>query len=337
MSTSTEEVKYKANDFKSEAEPRWCPGCEDYAILKAVQTAMAKIGRPKNEHAVVSGIGCSSRFPYYMSTYGFHTIHGRPLPVATGLKVSNPELSVWVVTGDGDGISIGGNHLIHALRRNCDLNILLFNNRIYGLTKGQYSPTSTKGMANKTAPYGTIEDPVDPVGLAVESGATFIAQTSASYVKELVDVLVEAYNHKGTSFVHIYQNCYIYNNGAFDGFTDREIRDDNNIKVEHGKPLVFGKELNKGLTMGYGKFDIVEFEAGNVPDSVLVYDETDPILVRMISDMKFPEHPVPMGIIKRVQAPTFEESVHSQIQTAKEKFKPDLKKLIGAGETWEVK
>ena len=207
MSTTTEAVKYKANDFKSSAEPRWCPGCEDYAILKAVQTAMAQIGRPKNEHAVVSGIGCSSRFPYYMGTYGFHTIHGRPLPIATGLKISNPELAVWVVTGDGDGISIGGNHLMHALRRNTDMNILLFDNRIYGLTKGQYSPTSEKGKINKTAPYGTIEEPADPASLAVECGASFVAQISATYVKELVAVLVEAYNHKGTSFVHIYQNC----------------------------------------------------------------------------------------------------------------------------------
>ena len=337
MSTEGNEVKYKATDFKSAAEPRWCPGCEDYAILKAVQTAMAKIGRPTHEHAVVSGIGCSSRFPYYMSTYGFHTIHGRALPIATGLKVSNPELAVWVVTGDGDGMSIGGNHLIHALRRNSDLNILLFNNRIYGLTKGQYSPTSDKGMVNKTAPYGTIETPVDPLGLAIESGATFIAQISATYVKELVDVLVEAYNHKGTSFVHIYQNCYIYNNGAFDGFTNREIRDDNNVKIEHGKPLIFGKDLNKGLVMGYGKFDIVEFEPNKIPDNIVIYDETDPVLIKMVKDLEFPDSPVPMGIIKRVKAPIFEDVVHEQITMAKDKFKPDLKKLIEAGDTWEVK
>ena len=333
----TEQVQYKPNDFKSPAEPRWCPGCEDYAILKAVQTAMAQIGRPKNEHAVISGIGCSSRFPYYMGTYGFHTIHGRPLPVATGLKVANPELAVWVVTGDGDGISIGGNHFIHALRRNADLNILLFNNRIYGLTKGQYSPTSEKGMINKTAPYGTIEEAVDPTGLAVECGATFIAQIAAPYVKDLVSILVQAYEHKGTSFVHIYQNCYIYNNGVFDEFTDREIRDDNNIKVEHGKPLVFGKDLNKGLVMGYGKFEIIEFEAGSTPDNVVVYDETNPLLIRMISDMRFPEHPVPMGIIKRVQKPSFEESISSQIESAKSKFPPNLEKLVSSGETWEVK
>ena len=215
--------------------------------------------------------------------------------------------------------------------------IAFFNNRIYGLTKGQYSPTSTKGMVNKTAPYGTIEDPVDPVGLAVESGATFIAQIAASYVKELVDVLVEAYNHKGTSFVHIYQNCYIYNNGAFDGFTDRQIRDDNNIKVENGKPLIFGKELNKGLVMGYGKFDVVEFEPNKIPDNIVIFDEKDPVLIRMITDMRFPEHPVPMGIIKRVEAPTFEDIVSDQITMAKEKFKPDLKRLISSGDTWEVK
>ena len=333
----TEQAQYKSNDFKSPVEPRWCPGCEDYAILKAVQTAMAQIGRPKNEHAVISGIGCSSRFPYYMGTYGFHTIHGRPLPIATGLKLANPELAVWVVTGDGDGISIGGNHFIHALRRNADLNILLFNNRIYGLTKGQYSPTSEKGMINKTAPYGTIENPADPTSLAVECGATFIAQIAASYVKDLVSILVQAYEHKGTSFVHIYQNCYIYNNGVFDGFTDRKIRDDNNIKIEHGKPLVFGKNLNKGLVMGYGKFEIVEFEAGSVPDNVVVYDETNSLLIRMISDMRFPEYPVPMGIIKRVSKPSFEESISSQIESAKSKFPPNLEKLISSGETWEVK
>ena len=334
---NTEKSQYKATDFKSPAEPRWCPGCEDYAILKAVQTAMAQIGRPKNEHAVVSGIGCSSRFPYYMGTYGFHTIHGRPLPVATGLKLANPELAVWVVTGDGDGISIGGNHLIHALRRNADLNVLLFNNKIYGLTKGQYSPTSEKGMVNKTAPYGTVEEPVNPAGLAVECGATFIAQIAAAYVKELVQILVEAYNHKGTSFLHIYQNCYIYNNGVFDGFTDRSIRDDNNIKIEHGKPLVFGNDLNKGLVMGQGKFDIIDFEAGNVPDNVVVYDESSPILTKMVADMTFPEYPVPMGIIKRIERPTFEDQITDQIASAKTKFPPNLEKLISSGDTWEVK
>lgn len=336
MST-TKQTEYKANDFKSDAEPRWCPGCEDYAILKAVQMAMAQIGKPKNEHAVVSGIGCSSRLPYYMGTYGFHTIHGRPIPVATGLKISNPELAVWVATGDGDAISIGGNHFVHAFRRNVDMNILLFDNRIYGLTKGQYSPTSQKGMVNKTAPYGTIEEPSDPVGLALECGASFIAQISASYVKELVDLLVQAYNHKGTSFLHIYQNCYIYNDNAFDDFTERSIRDDNNIKIEHGKPLVFGKNLDKGLVVGYGKFDIVDIEPGNVPDNVVVYDETDSVLIRMVTDMKFPEYPVPMGVLKKTLRPTFEDSLESQIELAKSKFPPDLQKLLSSGETWEVK
>jgi len=334
---TTEQIQYKPNDFKSSAEPRWCPGCEDYAILKAVQTAMAQIGRPKNEHAMISGIGCSSRFPYHMGTYGFHTIHGRPIPVATGLKVSNPELAVWVVTGDGDGLSIGGNHFVHAFRRNVDMNILLFNNRVYGLTKGQYSPTSQKGAVNKTAPYGIIEEPVDPTGLALECGATFIAQISASYVKELVDLLIQAYNHKGTSLVHIYQNCYIYNDGTFDDFTERSIRDDNNIKIEHGKPLVFGKNLNKGFTMGHGKFDIVEFESEKTPDNITIYDETDPVLIRMIADMRFPEYPVPMGVLKRTSRPTFEDSIASQIESAKSKFPPNLQKLISSGETWEVK
>ena len=339
MSTDTEAVKYKATDFKSSAEPRWCPGCEDYAILKAVQTAMAQIGRPSNEHAVVSGIGCSSRFPYYMGTYGFHTIHGRPLPVATGLKVSNPELAVWVVTGDGDGISIGGNHLMHALRRNTDMTILLFDNRIYGLTKGQCSPTSEKGKINKTAPYGTIEEPSDPLGLAVECGASFIAQISATYVKELVSVLVEAYNHKGTSFIEIYQNCNIFNDGAFSSLTDRDTKSDTVLLLEDGQPMVFGAEKNKGIRLDGNIPKVFEFGDKLNIDDALVHDKKDYVIASLLANMTYnPDFPDPLGVFYAIDMPTYEDLIVDQINDAiKKKPKGSVQQLLDSGDNWVVK
>lgn len=340
MSTSTEqldEIKYKPTDFKSDQEIRWCPGCEDYAILKAFQMALAEIGIPKEKNVVISGIGCSARLPYYMSTYGFHTIHGRAIPVATGVKVANPDLSVWVITGDGDCISIGGNHLIHVMRRNVDITILLFDNKVYGLTKGQYSPTSDKGTVNKSVPMGSIEEPAEPVTLALAFGATFVARTSASYVHHLAKLIVEAHRHKGTSFLHIYQNCYVYNDGAFDDFTEKPVRDDRNIVLEHGKPMIYGKNSDKGLRLRNDKFKVVEFEPENPPDDIKVYDETDLPLAFSLSKMSWPEFPVPMGVIRRVELPSFEEQIYQQVDRAKEKFQPDLNRLIYSGDIWEVK
>ncbi|MFQ5786383.1 MAG: 2-oxoacid:ferredoxin oxidoreductase subunit beta [Thermodesulfobacteriota bacterium] len=340
MSTSTEqldEIKYKPTDFKSDQEIRWCPGCEDYAILKAFQMALAEIGIPKEKNAVISGIGCSARLPYYMSTYGFHTIHGRAIPVATGVKLANPDLSVWVITGDGDCISIGGNHLIHVMRRNVDITILLFDNKVYGLTKGQYSPTSDKGTVNKSVPMGSIEEPAEPVTLALASGATFVARTSAPYVQHLAKLIVEAHRHKGTSFIHIYQNCYVYNDGAFDDFTEKPVRDDRNIVLEHGKPMIYGKNSDKGLRLRNGKFKVVEFEPENPPDDIMIYDETDLSFAFTLSKMSWPEFPVPMGVIRRVELPSFEEQIYQQVDRAKEKFQPDLNRLIYSGDIWEVK
>ncbi|GBD38309.1 2-oxoglutarate oxidoreductase subunit KorB [bacterium HR37] len=332
-----EEKTYKPSDFKSDQEPRWCPGCEDYAIIKAFQTALAELGIPKEKHAVISGIGCAARLPYYMSTYGFHTIHGRPIPIATGVKIANPELSVWVITGDGDGISIGGNHLIHVMRRNVDINILLFDNKVYGLTKGQYSPTSNKGTVNKSAPFGTIEEPAEPVALALASGATFVARTSAAYVKHLTELIKEAHKHKGTSFIHIYQNCYIYNDGVFDDFTRKEVREERNLILEHGKPLIFGKNRDKGLRFKNGRFEIVEFDPKNPPEDLTVHDETNLSLAFALSKLYWPEYPVPMGIFRRVSQPSFEEMLYTQIEKAKERFQTDIAKLLYSGDIWEVR
>ncbi|MGE5444586.1 MAG: 2-oxoacid:ferredoxin oxidoreductase subunit beta [Ignavibacteriales bacterium] len=337
MSVTEQEVKYKWSDFKSDQDVRWCPGCDDYAILKAFQMALAELGIPREKHVVVSGIGCSSRLPYYMSTYGFHGIHGRPIPIATGVKVANPDLAVWVITGDGDALSIGGNHLIHVMRRNVDLNILLFDNRIYGLTKGQYSPTSSKGMLNRSAPMGTVEEPVEPVALALASGATFVARTDAAYLKHLIQLIVEAHKHKGTAFLHIYQNCYVYNDGVFDEFTGKDVRDDRNLVVEHGKPLIFGKKRDKGLKFKDSKFEVVQFEPGNPPNDITVYDEKNLAFAFALSKLSWPEYPVPMGVLRRVEQPSFEELVHGQVEKAKQKFSTDINKLIYSGDVWEVK
>ena len=340
MSTQGEQIgetKYKPTDFKSDQDVRWCPGCEDYAILKAFQTALAEIGIPKEKHAVISGIGCAARLPYYVTTYGFHTIHGRPIPIATGVKVANPDLSVWVITGDGDGISIGGNHLIHVMRRNVDINILLFDNKVYGLTKGQYSPTTDKGTVNKSAPMGTIEEPAEPVTLTLATGATFVARTSAAYLQHLEGLLIEAYKHKGTSFIHIYQNCYVYNDGVYDEFTEKSVRDDRNIFLEHGKPLIYGKNRDKGLRLKDNKFEVVEFDPNNPPEEIMIYDETNLSLALSVSKLYWPDYPTPMGVIRRVKQPTFENQIYEQISKAKEKIQPDLNRLIYSGDVWEVK
>ena len=333
-------LELKKKDFMSDQHIRWCPGCGDYSILSQVQTVLAELDRPQHEFAIVSGIGCSSRFPYYMNTYGFHTIHGRAPAFATGLKIANPELSVWQITGDGDALSIGGNHLIHVLRRNVDIQLLLFNNRIYGLTKGQYSPTSEEGKKTKSTPMGSIDHPLEPCALALGADATFVARTVDIFVKHQRDILKEAYYHKGTSFVELFQNCNIFNDGAFSSITDRKLKDDNVVYCEHGKPLLFGKkgESQKGLrfTKSLSLEIVTVGEDGITEDDILVHDETNLLLATMLVRLK-PPFPVAMGVIYRIERPCYEDVVHAQIKTAKSKPNSgDLSRLLYSNNTWVV-
>jgi 2-oxoglutarate ferredoxin oxidoreductase subunit beta len=321
-------------DFKSDQEVRWCPGCGDYAILNCVQGVAAKLGVPRKDIVFVSGIGCSSRFPYYMNTYGFHSIHGRAPAFATGIKLVNPELSVWVVTGDGDGLSIGGNHMAHVLRRNVDVNILLFNNEIYGLTKGQYSPTSPAGLRTKTSPMGSVDRAFNPLSFALGSGATFVARTIDTHMKHMEAVLLAAAAHKGVSFVEIYQNCVIFNDGCFDDVADKKVRDDRMIDLEPDQPMVFGKEHDKGLRINGFDVEIVSAEDADVwkPD----FHSPGPAFVIAQLD-QHPDMPRPMGILRNVAAPTLEDGVNDQIRTAiSKKGAGTLESLIYSGETWTV-
>lgn len=334
------EINYTVKDFKSENEVRWCPGCGDYAIMNAVQRTMAGLGIPKEKFAVISGIGCSSRFPYYMNTFGFHTIHGRAAAVASGVKLANPELSVWVVTGDGDAMAIGGNHFIHTIRRNIDLNIVLFNNRIYGLTKGQYSPTSDRGFKSKTSPFGTIEDPFVPGQLVVGARGTFYARTIDGNLKLSQSVFEESASHKGTSVVEVLQNCVIYNNGVHQAITDPEHRADRQLILEHGKPMLFGAENEKGLIMEKGKLKVVKVgENGITEDDILVHDahETDPTLHLSLINMSLPDFPVAFGVIRSVAAPVYELEMEQQIEQVKHTRKvKSMDELLNSGNTWEV-
>ena len=333
-------VKLSRKDFVSDQEVRWCPGCGDYAILAQVQKVMPELGIKRENMVFVSGIGCSSRFPYYMNTYGFHSIHGRAPAVATGIKVANPELSVWVVTGDGDALSIGGNHLIHAIRRNLDINILLFNNRIYGLTKGQYSPTSEFGKKNKSAPYGVIDYPLNPLSVALAAEATFVGRGVDTHTAHLQMVVERAVRHKGVSFVEVYQNCNIFNDHAFDMFADRAVKDDRMIGLEHGKPLIFGKERNRGIRMRSDMhLEVVELGGGVGEDELIVHDEKAPdsYLAYMLARMEYPDYPVPVGIFRDVEKPTYEDMLTGQVRTAVEKMGAgDLMKLLNAGDTWTI-
>jgi 2-oxoglutarate ferredoxin oxidoreductase subunit beta len=331
-------VRLTKKDFVSDQEVRWCPGCGDYAILAQVQKVLPELGIRRENFVFVSGIGCSSRFPYYMNTYGFHGIHGRAPAIATGIKVANPELSVWVVTGDGDGLSIGGNQLIHAIRRNIDINIILFNNRIYGLTKGQYSPTSEFGKKTKSAPFGVIDYPINPLSIAIAAEATFVARSVDRFTEHLQMVIERAAKHKGVSFVEVYQNCNIFNDGAFEPFTAREVRDDRIIELEHGKPLIFGKDQNKGIRLRDAKLEVVSLDQVG-PDELIVHDEKSPdsYLAYMLARMEYPNYPVPIGVFRDVEKPTYEELLAGQIQEAVQKRGPgDLEKLINSGDTWMV-
>ncbi|MCP3980272.1 MAG: 2-oxoacid:ferredoxin oxidoreductase subunit beta [bacterium] len=336
----TTPVKLTKKDFQSDQEVRWCPGCGDYAILSATQSVFPELGVPRENFVIVSGIGCASRFPYYMNTYGFHTIHGRAPSVATGIKITNPELSVWIVTGDGDSLSIGGNHIIHIMRRNVDVKVLLFDNRIYGLTKGQYSPTSEMGKRTKSSPYGSVDRPFNPLALALGAGATFVARSIDVYTPHLKETLKAAHGHKGTSFVQIFQNCNIFNDGAFTDLRDKKSRDDHVLHLEHGKPLIFGKERNRGIMVRDAYHpEVVELGNDVSEDDLLVHDEQGPLAyLMMLADMKPPAFPTPVGVLRRIEATTFETAVNEQIaEVTADKGKADLQQILYSGNTWEVR
>ena len=321
-------------DFQSDQEVRWCPGCGDYAILSAVQGVCAELGFSREQTVFVSGIGCSSRFPYYMDTYGFHTIHGRAPGFATGIKVANPDLNVWMVTGDGDGMSIGGNHLAHILRRNVNINILLFNNEVYGLTKGQYSPTSPVGQKSTTSPMGSIDRPFNPINFALGANATFVARTIDTHVKHMSGILKAAAAHEGTSFVEIYQNCLIFNDGCFDDVADRKVRDEKTVDLKPGETLTYGKDLDKGLRFnGWGLERCAADEASTWDSKV---ESTAPA-VMMGELANEADMPRPIGIFRQVEAPAFDKEMERQSAMAKEaKGEGELRDLIHQGNTWEV-
>ncbi len=340
MATDTTVLKKK--DFQSDQEVRWCPGCGDYAILSALQTVMPELGIPKERLVVISGIGCSSRFPYYMNTFGFHTIHGRAPAIATGLKTSRPDLEVWVITGDGDALSIGGNHLIHALRRNVNLKILLFNNRIYGLTKGQYSPTSEVGKRTKSTPVGSIDTPFDPVSVALGAGASMVARSVDIFQKHLKETLRRVAEHSGSAFVEILQNCNIFNDGAFSYLTDKEQREAEGLYLEHGQPLVFGPEgARRGLRLDPTslRLENVALGDGVEAEDCLVWDENrpDPALAFLLAQCRPPEYPTALGVLRRVERPTYDGAVVEQIaQQQERRGTGTLEELLYSGETWQV-
>ena len=330
---------YTKRDFVSDQTVRWCPGCGDYAILDAVQKVFATLQVPKENFVIVSGIGCSSRFPYYMNTYGFHTIHGRAPAVATGLKIARPELSVWVVTGDGDALSIGGNHILHAMRRNVDIKVLLFNNKVYGLTKGQYSPTSEPGMKSKTSPFGSVDRPVRPVSVALAAEATFVARSLDVYGDHLREILNRAAAHKGSAFIEVLQNCPIFNDGAFEAASNRKLRDDNIVKLAHGQPLVFGKQHDKGIRLNGFDPEVVSLDNGGVKTGKLLYhNESDPnpSLAYALAQLSPPDFPTPLGVFRAIEAESYEAAVHRQIATSRHQPMAALDELLRQGDTWKV-
>lgn len=326
--------KLTKKDFVTDQDVRWCPGCGDYAILAFTQRVLPDLGIPRENFVFVSGIGCSSRMPYYVNTYGLHTVHGRAPAVATGIKAANPDLSVWVITGDGDALSIGGNHLIHTLRRNVNLKILLFNNRIYGLTKGQYSPTSELGKKTKSTPAGSVDYPMNPISLALGVEATFVARAVDSNTKSLQEVLTRAGKHKGAAFVEIFQNCIIFNDGAFDEVTDRDIRDDQTLVLKHGEPLIFGKDRDKGIRLNGFEPEVVQADHKDV----LIHNENNPspAYAFLLSRLQAPNFPTPIGVFRAVERPTYDEMLAKQIVDAMAKKPRDLQKLIQGPNTWKV-
>lgn len=336
-----EEKKYQASYFKSDQYVRWCPGCGDHAILNVLHKAMAELGVAPEKTAVISGIGCSSRLPYYMNTYGFHTIHGRAAAIATGFKVARPDMTVWQISGDGDGLAIGGNHFIHAVRRNVNMNMILLNNRIYGLTKGQYSPTSERGFVSKSSPYGTTEDPFIPAELVFGARGTFFGRSLDVELKTSQEVLVAAARHRGASVVEMLQNCVIFNQGIYSFVSDRELRPDHTIHLRHGEKMLFGKEMNKGLVQdGFLLKAVTIGEDGYTIDDVLTHDAhcQSNFLHQQLAMMDGKSLPLAIGVIRDVEAPVYEEEVDKQTHNVEErKHFGSLRDMIMAGETWEVK
>jgi 2-oxoglutarate ferredoxin oxidoreductase subunit beta len=341
MSETIARPQLTAKDFATDQEVRWCPGCGDYSILAQVQKIMPGLGIPKENIVIISGIGCSSRFPYYMNTYGMHSIHGRATAIACGLKASRPELSIWIVTGDGDGLSIGGNHTIHLLRRNFDVNVMLFNNQIYGLTKGQYSPTSEERKITKSTPYGSIDHPFNPLALAMGADATFVARSMDRDPKHLQETLIRSYKHKGASFLEIYQNCNIFNDGAFEIFTEKSTKPDTTLFLEHGKPLIFGAQKDKGIRLDGFKPVVVQLGSEYSADDCWVHDERDfykaQILVRMFDQPGENSLPRPFGVFYETDRPCYEDIMRLQIEEViATKGKGDLDKLLRGNETWTI-
>ena len=328
-----------ANDFASDQDIRWCPGCGDYSILAQMKKMLPSLGLPMEDIVFISGIGCSSRFPYYMNTYGMHSIHGRAPAVATGLRVARPDLKVFVITGDGDALSIGGNHFIHMLRRNVNLTMVLFNNRIYGLTKGQYSPTSPSGQVTKSSPMGAVDHPLNPISIALGAEASFIARSVDVNIKHLGATLLRAAQHRGSAVVEVYQNCNVFNDGAFSYAQDKATREDTTVELEHGKPLIFGKNRDKGIRLNGLRPEVVSLTDGSVShDDLLFHDEkSDTTLVHLLAKMRYPEFPEPIGVFRDVDMPVFEEEVRGQVDTAiAKRGAGDLNKLFHSGDTWQV-
>lgn len=336
--SATNETTYTKKDFASNQEVKWCPGCGDYAILSAIQSSLTHIGRKKEDIVFVSGIGCSSRFPYYMDTYGYHTIHGRAPAVASGIKTANPDLSVWVITGDGDSLSIGGNHLIHALRRNIDMNIILFNNEIYGLTKGQYSPTTRQGHITKSSPYGALDRPFSACKLALGANATFIARTLDTDSKHMEEIMLACESHKGTSFVEVYQNCVIFNDGCHDDYTNKKSRSEHSVLLKDGEPMIFGDEDQKGIILNNLKLEVVELGDKYSTKDCLVHDKHNEMLASLLVAMDTdPNMPKLYGVIYEVADVIYSDQVTQQVQSVIDKQgKGDFKKLLHSGETWHI-
>jgi 2-oxoglutarate ferredoxin oxidoreductase subunit beta len=335
------EIKKQAFlEYKSDQNVRWCPGCGNHAILNSIQKVMAEMEVPKKDVAVISGIGCSSRLPYYMDTYGFHTIHGRAFAVASGVKVANPKLHVWQITGDGDALAIGGNHFIHTIRRNVDINVILFNNQIYGLTKGQYSPTSKRGFISKTSPFGTIEYPFRPGELTIGARGCFFARTIDKELRLSVKVMKAGAEHQGTSIVEVLQNCVIYNDNTHKEITDKHFKEDRTIVLEHGKPMIFGKERNKGLILDGINLRVVTIgEGGTSEEDILIHDAhcEDPTIHLKLADMEYPNFPVALGVIRDAEAPVYDQCARQQIEEVRIKSKiKTFKDLVTSGDVWEV-
>ncbi len=332
-------LHYEPKDFKPEADVRWCAGCGNYSILSPIQRFMPDLGIPKEKIVFISGIGCSGRFPYYMDTYGFHGIHGRAIAIASGLKISRPDLSVWVATGDGDNMSIGGNHFIHGCRRNVDINVLMFNNEVYSLTKGQYSPTSHRGQITKSSPLGVLDEPFNPVALALGSGASFVARGIDKDRKYLQYLFERAANHKGFAFIEIYSNCIIFNDGAFDIYTGKGNKEEHTVMLEHGKPMIFGKERDKGLKLDGFKPIVVSLTDGkHSVDDLLVHDENDSTLAFILANMTYnPDLPRPLGVIQSIERDTYDQEVHDQIQHEIDtKGEGDIMDLMKGKESWVI-